>query len=419
MAIQTDIVIVGGALAGAALALALAKQTQWRITLITGNAGKACAVTEQKPDAIDQKPNDQEQNSGDIVNSRVVALNDASLAFLRTLGICPLNDAKFSCEYRKMVVWDGEGTGSVDFNAADIHTDYLGVITENKCLVNRLQDAVQATTCVQVIANNAVVELTQTSQVESVIRLASGDRVKAGLIIAADGAHSFIREAAAIDAQQKPYGHSAIVATVEVSCDHQATAFQRFSHNGPLAFLPLPPIGDKHYCAIVWSLKNDQAVEHYQLDDEAFACALERAIEGRLGSVLKVYHRAIVPLMQRHVDHYFREGVVLVGDAAHTLHPLAGQGVNLGFADVAALADELIRAERRGLEVGHRSILMRYQRRRKLHNALAVKAMYTFKTVFEQSNPYIGLVRNCGMLAFNKSRWLKKHVMQLASGASK
>lgn len=415
MAIQTDIVIVGGALAGSALALALAKQTRWKITLITGDSVKTPASTQGQTDTLEQKGGSVVKGEG-VVNSRVVALNDASLSFLRTLGIDPLKAAKFSCEYRKMLVWDGEGTGSIDFNAADIHTDYLGVITQNQCLVNMLLDAVQSSTCVQVIANDSVVELTKTSQGDNVIRLASGERVKAGLIIAADGAHSFLRDAANINAQQKPYGHSAIVATVEVSREHQATAYQRFSHDGPLAFLPLPSAGAKHYCAIVWSLNNDQAQHYYSLDDHAFANSLERAIEGRLGAVLNVYHRAMIPLIQRHVDQYFKEGVVLVGDAAHTLHPLAGQGVNLGFADVAALADELMRAERRGLEVGHSSIFTRYQRRRKLHNALAVQAMFTFKTLFEQSNPYIGFLRNSGMKVFSKSQWLKKQVMKLASG---
>lgn len=402
MAIQTDIAIVGGAMAGAALALALAKYTQWRITLIAGRV---------------LPPSPVESAHGHILSSRVVALNETSLRFLAQLGINPLAHLDSHCSYRHMHVWDGEGTGEVNFSASDNQAERLGVIAQNGVLVSDLLQKVALQSGIQVIADNPVVDLSDGGDGVKVVGLTSGERVKANLVVAADGAHSFIREAADVPMQKKPYGQSAVVATVELEHAHKASAYQCFSSDGPLAFLPLPSVGDKHYCAIVWSQDNNKAQALSRLEDDAFALALERAIEGRLGRVLGVYHRAIIPLFEQHAEQYGARGVVLVGDAAHTLHPLAGQGVNLGFADVAALVDELGRAERRGLSVQAPCIVTRYQRRRKLHNAAAIKAMALFKMSFEQRSPYLTLLRNKGMQIFNQSTQLKKRAMQLAAGA--
>ncbi|WP_054113338.1 FAD-dependent monooxygenase [Marinagarivorans algicola] len=402
MAIQTDIAIVGGALAGATLALALAKHTQWRITLITGSALPSANLRESAEE--------------DIASSRVVALNETSLRFLTQLGINPLAQPHTHCTYRDMHVWDGEGTGEVNFSASDNHVERLGVIAQSEALVSELLQGVAGQSRIQMIANNPVVAFSEGNDGVKVIGLSSGERVKANLVVAADGAHSFIRDAANIPVQKKPYGQSAIVATVELERGHNAAAYQCFSSDGPLAFLPLPSVGDKHYCAIVWSQDNNKAHALSQLDDSALALALERGIEKRLGRVLGVYHRALIPLLEQHAEQYGTRGVVLVGDAAHTLHPLAGQGVNLGFADVSVLVDELGRAERRGLSVQAPCVVTRYQRRRKLHNAAAIKAMALFKMSFEQRSPYFTLLRNTGMHIFNQSTHLKKRAMALAAG---
>ncbi|HEY7773952.1 MAG TPA: FAD-dependent monooxygenase [Marinagarivorans sp.] len=400
---QADITIVGGGMAGAALALALAKETQWDIALVEATSGPA---PKNNPDA------------GKVLDSRVVALNDASIAWLESLGVWPGCDQQYCCAYQKMQVWDGEGTGSVEFDAAAEHCDQLGVIVENHYLLTQLWQALQAIGRIQLITGEPVntVGFSDSLGGKQTITLASGAKIKSSLIVAADGAESLMRKAAGLVVTEKPYGHRALVATVQIENPHQNRALQRFSQSGPLAFLPLPSIAEKHYCAIVWSQLEAQASFLQQLDDAAFMQAVERAIEGRYGRILAVHHRAAIALKERHAQQYYRDGLVLLGDAAHTLHPLAGQGVNLGFADAKALFEELQRAQVRCLPLAEPSILARYQRQRRGHNAMAIQAMAGFKSLFESQNPWLGLARNEGMRVFNKVPWLKQQAIKAARG---
>ena len=397
---QADITIVGGGMAGAVLALALAKETSWDIALVD-----ASATGEPAGDSL-------------VVGSRVVALNEASIDWLDALGVWQGLKPTHSCPYQKMVVWDGEGTGEVEFDAAAEHQEQLGAIVENDHLVAELWRALRATGRIHEVTADAVSEVFfADGDDRHSLLLRSGARIKTALIVAADGAESFIRKTAGLDTTEKDYGHSALVATVETELAHEGMALQRFSQSGPLAFLPLPSVEGKHYSAIVWSQQQGVAQELHALSDADFTLRLERAIERRLGNVLAVHHRATHPLKERHAQSYYRDGLVLIGDAAHTLHPLAGQGVNLGFADAKALVVELQRAQMRGLALAEPSILARYQRQRRVHNATAIKAMSAFKLLFEAKNPMAGLLRNEGMRLFNQMPWLKRQAIKVAQGS--
>lgn len=419
MTIETDIAIVGGGMAGAALALALAQQTGLRLTLIEAKT----------PDLSFADFTSSDYRAPD---SRVVALNAASIEWLSSLGVWPsivanaMNTQRYACPYQKMEVWDGEGTGAVSFDAAEVHQKSLGWIVENAHIVRELWLLLQSQSNVQIITDSVVdSSLSNTEQggfSEANNRhliLSSGNQVSAKLVVAADGARSIVRDMAGIDTHEKSYEHVALVATVQTELDHQQTAYQRFSQTGPLAFLPLSDDEHgRHYSAIVWSQKANAAKALAALDDADFSMALERAIESRLGKVENVYLRASLPLSERHARSYIAPCLALIGDAAHTIHPLAGQGVNLGFADTKALFDEVVRAIDRELPINHASALDRYQRQRRTHNAAAIYTMKGFKELFELQHPAMILLRNESMRLFGRLPFIKKIAMKAAAGLS-
>jgi len=207
------------------------------------------------------------------------------------------------------------------------------------------------------------------------------------------------------------------VATVQTSTAHARTAWQRFMPSGPLALLPLDSgDGDQQFCSIVWSATPDHAQTLMALDDESFCVALAAAFEHRLGAITAVSKRFMFPLRQRHAVDYVAPGIALVGDAAHTIHPLAGQGINLGLLDVIALAQELKHASLRGLSCGDASVLRRYQRMRKGHNLLMMGVMEGFKRLFEQPALPLRWLRNEGLRQVDAKPWLKREIMRQAMG---
>jgi len=302
--------------------------------------------------------------------------------------------ARRASPYREMQVWDGSGTGQVHFSAASVHADVLGHIVENRvvqeALLERLHDS-----DIGLLAN-ARLEQMRRSGDDWLLTLADGRTLRAPLVIAADGANSAVRRLTGCATREWDYLHHAIVTSVRTADSHQHTAWQRFTEEGPLAFLPLEREGE-HWCSIVWSVTPTEAQRLMALGDDEFCRDLEKAFEGRLGTVLSADPRLCVPLRQRHAKRYVAEGLALIGDAAHTIHPLAGQGVNLGFLDAAVLAEVLLHAASRGERLADVRVLSRFERRRMPHNLALMAAMEGLERLFQADPLPLRWLRNTGL----------------------
>lgn len=395
-----DVAIVGAGLAGSALAAGLA-DLPLRVALL-----------EARPLSEGWPPCDAGVDAYDL---RVSAITMASKRLLERLGAWPDIEARRLCAYTDMHVWDAEGTGNIHFNAAEVDQPQLGYIVENRLINAALVNGVRSGASVHCLSGTPVAAL-ETENGKPVLALENGDRIRSSLLVAADGALSRVREWAGFQSREWDYGHKAIACTVETEKPHQATAWQRFLPKGPLAFLPLPSEDGKHYCSIVWSADTEWADELMALDNADFCRAIAEAFEGRLGDVLAVSQRLAFPLRQRHAVDYVQSGIVLVGDAAHSIHPLAGQGINLGFQDVQVLLEELERACDRGLDVDEAAVLQRYQRRRKGDNLAMMSAMEGFKRLFEQDALPLRWLRNAGMQMVDKAGPIKQQIMRRAMG---
>lgn len=402
-ALNCDVAIVGAGIAGSALALALSGQ------------GLSVTVIEAQPQDAGQLPTGLELEDFD---PRVVALNPRSKVLLEQWGAWRGVADYRSCAYRHMTVWDADGTGAIDFDCSDVSAAVLGHIVENRALVQSLLARLQACADVRLLAPERLLACSRDAAGAMLLELESGAQLRAGLVVAADGALSRVRELLDFRTREWDYGHHAIVATVRVERPHEATAWQRFLPTGPLAFLPLPGTADAHYCSLVWSIDSARVEELMDLPEPEFCRVLGRAFEQRLGAVLASSRRYALPLRQRHALDYVQPGVALVADAAHTIHPLAGQGINLGLQDVAALAEELLRAMQRGEAPGSLAVLKRYQRRRKSENLAMMLAMDGFKRLFEQSALPLRWLRNAGMRTVDRARPLKQRLMQQAMGVT-
>lgn len=396
-----DVAIIGAGIAGSALALAL-----------SGN-GLRIALVEARGIAQAELPQALELSSFD---PRVSALTPRSQTALEQLGAWSDIAAYRVCPYHHMTVWDAEGTGEIEFDASEVGVKTLGHIVENRAITQALLKQVEQATDIDLICP-ASLESCQRDDGDRVqVALSNGAGLSTDLLVAADGALSPVRQLLSFSTREWDYGHRAIVTTVEVESSHRGTAWQRFLPSGPLAFLPLPDDGDRHFCSIVWSLSEELVDDLLDLDERAFCVELAAAIEHRLGSVLACSERFAFPLRQRHAIDYVQPGVALVGDAAHTIHPLAGQGINLGLLDVMVLAEEVLSAIDAGGSPGAIQALRRYQRRRKGDNLLMMAAMDGFKRLFEQDSLPVRWLRNAGMRQLGRMLPVKRQIIRHAMG---
>jgi 2-polyprenylphenol 6-hydroxylase len=407
---MTDIAVIGAGVTGLALALALAQNSDYRIHLI--------APLPPSP------PTGQ--------GGRVLALNAASIAFLSELGIWPLNTPV--APIWQMQVWDAEGTGRINFTANSPEAKLallgagpttspeasLGFIVEAAGITFPLWGALRKNTRVTWHASQLQALGPANGHAGRMLALTDGTQIGAGLCIAADGALSSIRQAAGIACRERHYGQTAITAWLTTEKPHGNSARQLFHQSGPLAFLPLADAtacsSPGHRVAMVWSQQDAAAADLFSSPAEVFHSAIERAGEFCLGAVIASQDRQAFDLRERHADTYYRDGVVLIGDAAHSLHPLAGQGANLGLADAEALVTELKRAETRGIPLSHPSLYNRYERRRRLHNRAGLVAMQGFHQLFTATHPFWVLARNQGLARVNQSPRVKQFLMSLAQG---
>lgn len=385
-----DIAIVGGGMVGAALGCML------------GGAGWRLALIEARPP---QPPS--------LVNgydARTSALTRASERILRGADAWGAIPAARMGPFREMHVWDAGGAGAIHFDSADVGEATLGYIVENRLIQQSLEDRLSGLESVTWFRPESLEGL---SFERGRVRLAlNRSRIEARLVVGADGTDSRVRELVGMPVYRGDYGQQAVVATVQTAEDHRETAWQRFLDTGPLALLPLP----EGNSSIVWSTTPTHAEALSAMTDAQFALALEEAFDARLGAVTGVGARAKFPLRYLHAREYVREGVVLVGDAAHTIHPLAGQGVNLGFLDAAALFEVLADARSVGRDYARRATLRRYERWRKGQNVTMGLAMSLFRTLFTNRLLAARLARNMGLSATNSLGIVKRQIIRRAMG---
>ena len=393
-----DAVIVGAGMVGAALAGLLAE------------AGMQVALVEAKASTLHL-----DDVAGEIPAPRVSALTPVTQRLLTHLGAWPAMQTARVTPYRYMEVWDAEGSGHIRFSADEAGTAVLGHIVENDVTLAALNEQVAKQPTLTRL-NGVRVEALQTTARGRWLVLDDGRQLQTPLLVAADGARSALRALAGISVAEEPMAQEAVVTTVRCAQPHGATARQAFIAGRPLAFLPLTVDGDDRYCSIVWSTTPEHAQALTACSAEALGQALGEAFDHRLGDVMPVDSAYRFPLVQRHAQHYVQPNFALVGDAAHSLHPLAGQGVNLGLMDAAVLAEEVVLAWRRGAPWGSVATLRRYERRRRFDNSAMLGLMKGFKGLFGSQHPVFTLARNVGMSGMNQLVPLKRLVMRQATG---
>ncbi|WP_396588224.1 UbiH/UbiF/VisC/COQ6 family ubiquinone biosynthesis hydroxylase [Bermanella sp. R86510] len=403
---QFDVIIVGGGMVGSALAAALSQGSPTKQNM-------RIALLEPAPAQADASPVTQVND----VDQRVSAINRANQSFLQDIGAWQHVPAHRLSAYDKMRVWDGIGTGHIQFDAMELAESHLGHIVENRFIAHGLIQSVREQNCVNLI-EQGVSSIEQYDEQLYCVQLESGELLLSPMIVAADGARSMVRQWAEFETREWDYDHHGLVCTVRTQYSHENCAWQRFTGSGVLAFLPLAEDseGQSNLCSIVYSCPPQEAEALLALDDEAFKQRLAMDFEQQLGEVIEVGKRNAIPLRQRHSKSYIKKGLVLVGDAAHTIHPLAGQGVNLGLQDAKVLAQMMLKAHSRGLELHHAHYLARYERQRMLDNLTMMAAMEGFKRTFTSQQASLTWLRNWGMNKINQLPAIKHHLMQQAMG---
>ena len=307
-----------------------------------------------------------------------------------------------------MDVWHDGGDARIRFEAADLAEVYLGHIIENQVIQTALLEKLAEFPRVEIQYQKQLESFTSTAK-SVALKLNTGEAFETALLVGADGANSKVRELADIEMERAAYGQRAIVAMIKTEKDHDRTAWQRFLPAGPLALLPLA----NGCCSIVWSLDESQVQGILNLPEQAFNAQLTKAFAHHLGKLELVGERQAFPLQRAHAKIYVKSGVALIGDAAHTIHPLAGQGVNLGLLDAAALADVLIQAQR---SPGSLGVLRAYERWRRGENQLMMNTMDGFHFLFGNKHTGWQQLRDFGLGMANAIAPLKNGLARRAMG---
>ena len=394
---DADIAVVGAGMVGAAAAALLSQQAP----------GAAIVVLD-----ADAPPHWRADQPPGL---RVSALSEASRRVLDACGAWDEIAAGRISPYSKMRVWDGAvpagGPGAIRFDAAEVAAPVLGHIVENELVRLALRNALLRRDNVRLL-DGARLETLNLDGETAELGIEDGRRLQARLVVGADGAGSPSRAMAGLEVRGHDYQQQAVVCNLRCQMPHEATAWQRFLPEGPIALLPL----DDGAVSIVWSTSPEHAESLLALDDESFRIAVAEAADGCLGEVLEAGPRAAFPLRMRHAPVYTRARYALVGDAAHSVHPLAGQGVNLGLLDAAALADVVGTGLAAGRDPGDPALLRRYERWRKPENILAMRAFDGINRLFSNEDPGLGALRRAGLTLVDRLAPLKGVFIRRAMG---
>jgi 2-octaprenylphenol hydroxylase len=386
-----DIIVIGGGIVGLTTACAL------------GREGVQVALVEAVDPVVD--------SAAPVRDARVFAITRASQRIFAALGVWDGIVSHAACAFRKMQVWDAGGSGTIHFDCADIGEPYLGHMIEPRIIRDTLLEHTRSIASITCFCPAEFTDIA-ISPPAARVDLDEGTRLTAGLIVAADGVRSPTRAYLGITTRTHDYRQCGVVALVKTERDHEATAWQRFLPGGPLAFLPLAD----GWSSIVWTLPADEAEQVLEMDRAEFHAALGAAFGYRLGEITESGKREAWPLQRMHAEHYVRERIALVGDAAHTIHPLAGQGVNLGLLDAATLVEVILAARMQGKDPGSLPVLRRYERWRRGENQLMMSAMDGFNALFSNKQPPLRWLRNLGLAAMNAAGPVKDLLMRHAMG---
>lgn len=374
-----DIIIVGGGMVGLAAALALTP-TQLKIAIIEGKT----------PANFDNTDYDM----------RVISINQSSVNFFNDINVWQDIKALRVSPFDNMFVW--ADNSSLSFSASELNEPELGFIVENRVLRQTLWQHAEQCANISLLCPQKIESVTIDTKVEITT---VDDTFSCDLIIGADGANSWLRNTLQFEQTQTDYGHHALVATVQTELPHQQTAWQHFLSDGPLAFLPLD---DEHHCSIVWSSNPEKISELKALDNAQFNQALAHAFQSKLGEVETISPRVSFPLQKQHLKEYVAEHVAFIGDAAHRIHPLAGQGANLGFMDAKRLASVIDQALTKKQPIAALRTLQRYQRERKYYNGKMLVIMDALKTIFATSSPTLSTLRNIAIEKIDQNQFIKQ-----------
>jgi 2-polyprenylphenol 6-hydroxylase len=385
-----DLIIVGGGLVGLTCALAVSAQTDLRIAII-------------EPQLLTRPALGRDL--------RVYALNMAVRNSLVNLGVWPVILANRCAAFSQIQIMDDASGKQLRFTAQEVQESALGYIVEQNVLLRALLEGLQQQAKVDFFPTRAQAVDVAPQQVQ--LLLQDTTRLTAKVIIGADGACSWLREQQAIPVRQADYGHRALVTTVRTEKSHALTARQVFLADGPLAFLPLE---EPTMCSIVWSSSPDKVQSLQAMADAEFEQALTQAFASRLGEMELVDRRLSFPLLRLHAQHYVQARVALVGDAAHTIHPLAGQGANLGVLDAISLAQVIMETAAKGRDIGSLQTLLRYQRWRKEATLTMLAAMDGLKYAFAMQTELLVKARGLGLQLIEHIPGLKSALIYQAMG---
>ena len=389
--LTVDVVVVGAGMVGLTLANLLSQQGK---SIVIVDCNKVVAFQDNQE-----------------YQARVSAVSPGSQAIFEYINAWPVMQTKRVSPFGDMHVWDESGGAAIHFNASELQRSNLGYIVENIVIQTSLCEVLQQSSNVEWCAPNTIQKIfTHSSHVE--VTLDNEQIIIAKLLVGADGRCSTVRNLTEISYTEKSYQQMGLVALVQTECSHENTCWQRFLSTGPLALLPL----NNGQCSIVWSVSEDYADELMKLNEYEFADTLTEASDRQLGNIALKSKCAAFPLISGQADYMVQPRIALVGDAAHALHPLAGQGANLGFTDAAVLADILENTER---DIGSLKVLRKYERARAGETQIMQIAMDGFVKAFGSSNQAVVTARNAALRTADSLQPVKKFFMKHAMGLSK
>ncbi len=390
-----DIVILGGGVAGLTLAAFLAR------------AGLNIGVVEASlPSVISTK-----FDNPDHYAARVSAINLASQNLFDSLGVWHDILNKRVSPFTHMFVFEEKNSAFLDFDCYELSQEQLGFIIENDVLTSSLFEYLKKFENIEFYFEKKPLSLASTE--ETVTLNLPSETLETKLLIGADGRQSWLRQQLGMIFSEHDYKQKALVATIKTSLPHQKTAYQRFLKDSILAFLPLNHL---HYSSIVWSLASSEAERLKELNTKEFNQCLTQALNAKLGEAELVSERFVYSLKKLHAQNYIQPRIALVADAIHTIHPLAGQGLNLGLQDVKCLADVILNAVNKNLDIGSYSILREYERNRKFDNTVMANSMSALKWVFSYQDHFFGFAHQLGLGFIQRCSWIKNFFASKAMG---